>query len=62
MASRKPKVTAEEAVRFPKEKILTFQKYYNRIDLITALLEDGEEYSEAEVDQIMNQFLKEEVE
>ena len=61
MASKKPKITAAEAVKFSKEKILTFQKYYNRVDLITALLDDDKEYSEKEVDQIMEKFLKEEV-
>lgn len=61
MASRKPKVTAEEAVRFEKDKILTFQKYRNRVDLLTALLDGGRTYSPDEVDQIMNKFLKEEV-
>lgn len=47
-----------EAVRFPKEQILTFARYKHRRDLVGALLEDGAAYTTAEVDAMLKKFLK----
>ncbi len=45
-------------VSFPKEKLLTFEKYRDRRDLLGALLKDGASYSTAEADAMIKTFLK----
>lgn len=46
-------------IQFKKEKILTFRRYRNRIDLLSVLLEDNKEYSIKEVDSILEKFMSE---
>ena len=60
---RKPK--AKEAARsvsnapvFPKERILTFQRYANRRDLLSILLKDGQEYTHDQVQNLIDNFMK----
>lgn len=53
--------TAAQVVTFSKEKILKTKKYANRRDLLGVLLEDGKVYTFAEVDKIVEEFLKVEV-
>lgn len=43
---------------FTKEKLLTLKRYYNRRDLLTALLEDGHSYTLPEVDNMISEFMK----
>lgn len=51
MAEKKP-------VRFPKKQILTFKRYFDRTDLVTAILDDQQEYSVDEVDKLIDNFMK----
>lgn len=46
---------------FTKEELCSSEKYKERRDLITALLEDGEKYSFEEVERKIKVFLKGEV-
>lgn len=61
--TRKPK-TAEAAPPvsnvpvFPKERILTFQRYANRRDLLSILLKDGQEYTHDQVQNLIDNFMK----
>ena len=43
---------------YTKDQILLSDKYAKRRDLVNALLEDGREYTIAEVDARMESFLK----
>ena len=61
--TRKPK-TAETAPPvsnvpvFTKERILTFQRYANRRDLLSILLKDGQEYTHDQVQNLIDNFMK----
>ena len=48
----------ENAVKFPKEKLLSSTRYAKRRDLLHALLEDGKTYSHKEVDARIIKFMK----
>lgn len=48
----------EKKVTFSKVKLLTFQRYQNRVDLLGALLLDEAEYTLEEVDEMINNFMK----
>ena len=48
---------ANEAV-YTKGKILSSGKYAARRDLLSALLKDGEAYTHAEVDKLIEKFMK----
>lgn len=43
---------------FPKNSILTFQRYAKRRDLLSVLLEDGKEYTHDQVESLIADFLK----
>ena len=43
---------------FPKERILTFQRYAKRRDLLSNLLKDGQEYSHDQVQALIDNFMK----
>ena len=61
MAKKKDSVPETEElneIRFRKSKILTFGRYRNRVDLLSALLQDDTEYTMDEVDSIMDNFMK----
>ena len=62
MATRKKAATAQEptitAPVFPKERILTFQRYANRRDLLSILLKDGQEYTHDQVQNLIDNFMK----
>ena len=62
MATRKKATTAQEppitAPVFPKERILTFQRYANRRDLLSILLKDGQEYTHDQVQNLIDNFMK----
>ena len=47
-----------KAQTFAKEQIVGAKKYENDIDVINALLKDGESYTLAEVDKIIENFKK----
>ena len=44
--------------KFPKEKILTFERFADRIDLLSVLLEDGREYTLAQAEAAIRKFMK----
>ena len=60
MAVRKKQTEAKtpEAPAFTKDQLLTFDKYRGRRDLLGALLEDGRGYTYAEVDELVDNFMK----
>lgn len=64
--TRKPK-TAEAAPPvsnvpvFTKRNILTFQRYANRRDLLSILLKDGQEYTHDQVQNLIDNFMKDKV-
>jgi len=52
---------AETAIaKFNKQQILAAKKYADRRDLLAVLLDDGKPYTLAEVDKIIEEFLKKE--
>jgi len=59
------KNTVEEAtvpeVRFTKAQLLAAKKYADRRDLLNVVLADDKQYSFAEVDKAINDFMKKEV-
>lgn len=60
MAVRKKQTEAKtpEAPAFSKEQLLTFDKYRGRRDLLGVLLKDGQHYTYAEVDALVETFMK----
>lgn len=50
-----------ESSKFTKSQITSSKKYRNRRDLINAILDDSKLYSIDEVDALINQFMKSEV-
>lgn len=45
-------------VRYPKEKILTFERFAGRVDLLRALLKDGVCYTTDEAAAAIDKFMK----
>ncbi len=43
---------------FSKQKVLSLQRYANRRDLLSVLLNDGENYTLDQVDSLVNDFMK----
>lgn len=43
---------------YSREQLLTSDRYRNRRDLISAILEDGKSYTLAEVDKKIEEFMK----
>lgn len=61
--TKKPKATeaappVSKALAFPKERILTFQRYAKRRDLLSTLLKDGQEYTHDQVQSLIENFMK----
>lgn len=48
-----------DEAKFTKEQILNSKKYSEKRDLINALLENNKSYSLAEVDEMIEKFMKE---
>ena len=44
--------------KFGKEQLLISARYRNRKDLVSALLDNGKAYTVAEVDQMIEKFMK----
>lgn len=57
----KKETVTDETIRFSKEKILQSVTYQDRKDLVSALLQDGMEYSLEEVDALIDTFMKRKV-
>lgn len=54
----KKSVKPPEEADFTKEKLLTFKRYKNRRDLLTALLDDDKRYTIKEADAAIENFMK----
>lgn len=44
--------------KFPKDQILSANKFNNRKDILGVLLEDGKEYSFNQAEALMDDFMK----
>lgn len=62
MAAKKNKAEVQSSAKveqkFSKAQILASAQYSNRRDLVDALLDDNKEYTKAEVDQLVDKFMK----
>lgn len=60
MAATKSTVTVsvETVVLFSKNQVLTFDRYANRRDLLSALLKDEKKYTIDQVDKLIQNFMK----
>lgn len=47
-----------EKITFSKAKILRFERYKNRVDLLNVLLDDEKPYTTDEVDGLIEKFMK----
>lgn len=47
-----------EEIRYSKEKLLGFQQFRGRADLLSALLKDGQACSVKEADAAIDRFMK----
>lgn len=56
----KSKKTAAKGTEpaFGKEQILGFKRYARRRDLLSALLQEGRQYTAAQVDRLLADFLR----
>lgn len=52
--------TETPAATFNKQQILAAKKYVERRDLLEVLLSDGKSYALAEIDKLIEEFLKKE--
>lgn len=52
------KVEKEQEPLFSKEQILVSKKYKNRRDVLSAILEDGKQYTFETVDSLLEKFMK----
>ena len=60
MAKKEEAVAAEPV--FSKEQILESKKYRESADIVGALLRDGEGYTFKQVDTLLDDFMKKEIE
>ncbi|MDF2873329.1 MAG: hypothetical protein K0R22_12 [Sporomusa sp.] len=56
----KTETPAEPVAKFSKQQILAAKKYAERRDLLSVLLAEDKSYELAEVDKLINAFLKKE--
>lgn len=47
-----------EKITFSKAKIIRFERYKNRVDLLNVLLDDEKPYTTDEVDGLIEKFMK----
>ena len=50
--------TKAAVITYSKKQIVKSKKYENNVDLVNALLEDDKKYSLADIDRMINSFLK----
>lgn len=53
--------TKKENSSFTKEQLVKSKKYFGKADLLNALLDDDKTYSISTVDDLINSYLKKEV-
>ena len=60
MAEKKTTIAGESppVTKFSKEQILKSTRYEERRDLLTALLKNGKTYSHADVERMIDDFMK----
>ena len=62
MATRKTEKVQDEAIKaehkFSKEQIVTSKRFRHRRDMLTAILNDGEQYTLADVDELIEKYMK----
>lgn len=58
MAKKKEAASAASEPKFAKEVLVTSKRFIDKRDLVSAVLEDGVEYSIAEVDAMIEKFMK----
>lgn len=54
----KDKKEVKEIDVFSKEQLISSKKFMNNKDVLSALLEDDKKYSESEVNEIIENFMK----
>lgn len=54
----KEQSASADLVVFSKQKVLSLQRYANRRDLLSVLLNDGENYTLDQVNSLVNDFMK----
>ena len=54
----KKSIKPPEEAEYTKEKLLTFKRYKDRRDLLTALLDDDRRYTIKEADTAIENFMK----
>lgn len=52
------KAAKQEETKFKKQELLQAECYQEKKDLVSALLEDGRDYSLTEVDAVIERFMK----
>ena len=58
MATENTVVPREEPITFSKEKLLTFRRFADRRDLLSAILSDEEQYTIKQVEKMINDFMR----
>ena len=53
-----PKPSEAAPAAFSKDRVLAFRRYAARRDLLSALLEDGKEYTHDQIDRLIEDFMK----
>ena len=63
MSNTKKKSTAKavKESKFTKEALVNSKRFRNERDIVSALLEDGVEYTVSEVEEMITEYLKGEV-
>ena len=58
MAKNETAAPAKAEAAFTREQVMSSQRYANRRDLVSVLLENGKTYTLTEVDALINKFMK----
>lgn len=48
----------QEAVKYSKQQLVASKRYKHRVDLVNALLDENTEYSTAEVEALIEKYMK----
>ena len=58
MSNKKSAVSTAMEPKFTKEALVNSKRFYNERDLVSALLEDGNEYTIPEVEDMIAKYMK----
>ena len=53
--------TTKKDAKFTKSQLVKSKRYFDKVDLLNALLQDGQTYTIKEVDALVEGFMKKEV-